>query len=151
MGAIAMLSRSAAGRKMARRDHPDLAGMAEDLGPYHERAFYLSKLLSVLDDERVIVLHPAEKKGYRVRLGGIGTNFELFILLADALIGDPMQGWLPGKKPDPAVAAACRDQPVESAQGKTATGAFNFYNWKALRPDVTLPEPNDYSSSKDWI
>jgi hypothetical protein len=151
MGAIAMLTRSPAGRKRARREHPGLAVMADDLAPYHERAFHLAKVLNVLDDEPVLVLHPEEKKGYRVRVGGVGTNFELFVLLADALVGDPEQGWLAGEKPDPEVAAACRDQPAEAAGGKSATGAFNFYNWQALRPDGTLPEPGDYSSSKDWI
>lgn len=151
MGAIAMLSRSPSGRKRARAEFPDLAGLADDLAPYHERAFFLAKLLNVLDDEQIIVLHPAEQKGYRVRMSGIGTNFELFILLADAVIGDPAQGWLRGEKPDPAVVAACRDQPAESAGDKTALGAFNLYNWQALRADGTLPEPSDYGTSKDWI
>ena len=151
MGAIAMLSHSPAGRRKTRKAHPDLAPMADDLAPYNERAFFLAKLLNVLDNERLVVLHPEEKKGFRVEIGGIGTNFELFILMADALIGDPAQGWLPGKKPDPAVVAACRDRPVETAEGKTATGAFNFYNWEALHPDGTLPNAGDLSTSKDWI
>jgi hypothetical protein len=151
MGAIAMLSRSPSGRKKTRVGYPDLAALADDLAPYHERAHFLARILNVLDDERLVVVHPQAKKGYRVRMSGIGTNYELFTLLADVLVGDPGQSWLPGTKPDPAVAAACRDQPVETSNGKTATGAFNFYNWRALQADGTLPDPKDYSSSKNWI
>jgi len=151
MGAIAMLSQSAEARKQARRAYPGLSALADDLAAYHERAAFLSKILNVLDDERLVVLHPSEKKGYQVTIGGIATNFELFILMADALIGDSAGGWLSGKKPDPAVVAACRDQPLETANGKRATGAFNFYNWKALQSDGALPDPKDFAASKDWI
>lgn len=151
MGAIAMLSRSPSARKNVRKEHPELAALAGDLAPYHERAYFLQRILSVLDDERAVVLHPDQKKGYRIRMSGVGTNFELFILLADAVIGDTAQGWLGGQKPDADVVAACRDQPAEAAKGKSTVGAFNFYNWKALYPDGTLPAPGDYSSSKDWI
>jgi hypothetical protein len=151
MGAVSMLSHSQRGRKQAREQHPNLPALADDLAPYHERVLLLARILNVLDEERIVVLHPTEKKGYRVRMSGVGTNVELFILLGDALIGDPAESWLSGKKPDPAVAAACRDQPADTVKGKTATGAFNLYNWKALLPDGTLPDPKDYASSKDWI
>ncbi len=68
----------------------------------------IRKLLQILDNEELIVLHPALRRGYRVRISGIGDNFQLHTLLADALIGDPAQGWLPGERPDPVVVAAAR-------------------------------------------
>lgn len=151
MGAIAMLSRSPAGRKRARQQFPDLAALADDLGPYHERAHYLAQMLNVLDDERLVVLHPEQNKGYRVRLTGVSTNFELFVLLADALIGNPDEGWLEGEKPDPAVAAVCRDRPSELAADLSATGAFNFWNWRGLRPDGTLPSPTEATGAWIWM
>lgn len=149
MGAIAMLSRSPAGRKMARREFSELRVLADELAFYHERAYFLAQLLSVLDDEDLIVLHPEQHRGYRVRINGIATNFELFVLLADALVGDPSEGWLHGEKPDPVVAAVCRDQPADLAADIGASGAFNFWNWRALRPDGTLPPPGE--ATKTWI
>jgi hypothetical protein len=151
MGAIAMLSRSPAGRKMARREFAELHALADDLAAHHERAFFLAQLLNVLDDERLIVLHPEQRKGYRVVINGVATNFELFVLLADALIGDPSQGWLEGEKPHPLVAAVCRDQPAEIAADIGATGAFNFWNGRALRPDGTLPAPGDATDTWIWM
>lgn len=151
MGAIAMLSRSMAGRKKARRQFADVRALADDLASYHERAHYLAQILSVLDDERLIVLHPGQQRGFVVRIHGIATNFELFVLLADALIGDPSQGWLAGAKPPPVVAAACRDQPAEVAAEFPAVGAFNFWNWQALRPDGSLPPPVEATDAWIWM
>jgi hypothetical protein len=151
MGAIAMLSRSPTGRKMTRRQFADVRGLADDLAPYHERAHYLAQILSVLDGELLIVLHPEQRKGYRVRIDGVATNFELFVLLAHALIGDPTQGWLAGERPDPVVVAVCRDQPAELAADAAATGSFNFWNWHALRADETLPQPGEASDTWIWM
>jgi hypothetical protein len=136
---------------MARREFPQLHALADDLAAHHERAFFLAQLLRVLDDERLIVLHPEQRKGYRVRIIGVATNFELFVLLADALIGDPSQGWLEGEKPHPIVAAVCRDQPAEIAADIGATGAFNFWNGRALRSDGTLPPPGEATETWIWM
>jgi hypothetical protein len=60
-------------------------------------------------------------------------------LLAEALIGDPDKGLLPGRRPDPRVVAAARDRPVDPSAALTE-GAFDLSGWRALRPDGTLPE-----------
>ena len=75
LGAIALLSRSPAGRRRVRSQHPNLAALAGDLAPYHERAHFLEIILNVLDDERILVLHPEERKGFRIRIGGIPVGF----------------------------------------------------------------------------
>jgi hypothetical protein len=147
LGAIALLSRSAEGRAWA-REQPELDEAVQAVGDAHPRAGWLEMLLRVLDDEELLVLHPEQKRGYRVRIGGLADNFQLHTLLADALIGDPAEGWLAGARPDPRVAAAARDQPVDPAAPR-AVGVFNLCNWTALLPDGTLP--GALESSDHWI
>src|SRR5260370_28237817 len=114
----------------------------------------LRGVLAVLDNEEIIVLHPAVQRGYRIRISGIGTNFQLHTLLADALIGDPNEGWLPGTRPDPQVAAAAKDGPFPMLEEDdddfpSAEGAFNLWNWKGLQRHGTLPEAR--GDSEHWL
>ena len=111
--------------------------------------------LNLLENEQITVLHPELQRGYRIRIKNVGLNFELHTLLADALIGDPAQGWLPGQKPDPRVAAAAKDGPFpmpgdkKADQFPPAQGAFNLWNWRGLQPDGRLPA--GFSQSTYWI
>jgi hypothetical protein len=150
LGAIAMMSRSPAIRKRVRERH---AGLLEDvlsIAPYHERASFLSTMLRVLDGEALVAIHPELRRGYLLEMSGLATNFELFILLADVLFGDPGAGWLPGEKPDPRAVAACRDAPV--AEGaEHAISAFNVWNWTGLRGDATLPAGEQMAGSEHWV
>ncbi len=147
--ALAMLSRSISGRQAARADGLLMERIAR-LAPLHGGAGWLATLLGVLDDEELLVLHPALGRGYRVRISGVADNFQLHTLLADALIGDPDAGWLPGAPPDPRVAAAARDREVDPA-AETATGAFTLVGWPGLRPDGTLEDEQEQENSSHWI
>ncbi len=114
----------------------------------------IRKLIQILEKEELIVLHPALRRGYRVRISGLGDNFQLHTLLADALIGDAAQGWLPGERPDPVVVAAAKDGPCpqtveENRSFPIARGVFNLWNWQGLQSDGTLPTGN--TQSRYWI
>jgi len=146
--ALAMLSRTATARQTARADRL-LMERVERLASLHGGVGWLASLLGVLDDEDLLVLHPARDRGYRVRISGVADNFQLHTLLADALIGDPDAGWLPGAPPDPRVAAAARDREVDPA-AETATGAFNLVGWPGLQPDGTLEGEQENSSHWIW-
>ncbi|MFE6337027.1 hypothetical protein ACFVOK_28010 [Streptomyces sp. NPDC057798] len=79
----------------------------------------LTYALLVLDDEPLVVLHRPTGTGYRMRMSGIGDNFQLHTLLADVLVGG---GHVPGRAPSPQEAAVCRDAP-----GQVPTvGSFNL-------------------------
>jgi hypothetical protein len=110
----------------------------------------LAKMLSVLDDEELIVLHPEQQRGYVIRIAGIGDNFQLHTLLAGTLIGDPAQGWLSGDRPDPRAVALAHNAPYDADQHLTEHGAFNLVNWFGLRPDGTLPEGTADHDSWIW-
>ncbi len=68
----------------------------------------LDYALAVLDDEPLVALDRATGAGFAVRISGIGDNFQLHTLLADALIG---QGLPAGEPPSAQAVACCRDQP----------------------------------------
>ncbi len=98
--ALAVLMRLPHMRAAIRQDPAFKAALAEC--PANNSSIdCLRDVLAVLDNEELVVLHPALQWGYRIRISGIGTNFQLHTLLADALIGDPTQGLLPGTRRSP--------------------------------------------------
>ncbi len=150
LGAIAMMSPSPGLRARVRERHPQLLEQALALQPYHARAPFLATMLRVLDHEPLLAIHPGMRRGYLLDMHGIATNVELFILLADVLVGDPAKGWLPGRKPDPRAAAACRNHPVVPG-ADTVVGAFNVWNWTGLQAGGTLPEGNQMAGAEHWV
>lgn len=145
-GVNAMLARSDEARRRA-RSVPEIRRLAWDLADDYEQAGYLAELLEVLDDEMLLVMHPELMLGYWVRIRGVADNFQLHTLLADVLIGDPFEGWIPGIRPDPRVAAAARDgAPVPDL---LAEAKFNLVGWRGLQPDGLLPTGLD--GSEHWI
>ena len=146
---LTILARSKVLRQQVNSDVPlvqaiaYLADLGFELPCFHE-------MLSMLDDEELVVLHPGLARGYIIRIAGIGDNFQLHTLLADALIGDPEQGWLPGERPSPEVAALAKDAPIaDSDEPPIAYGAFNLWNWTGLSADSSLPE--GHAGSDHWI
>ena len=145
----ALLSRSAPARATARSDQ-ELTGALEGMLGLADPGCggFVRQLLRVLDGEELLVLHPDLGRGYRVRISGVADNFQLDVLLAAALIGDPELGWLPGTPPDPQVAAAAKDGPISDSL-PTAIRSFKMVNWRGLRPDGRLAEGSD--DHEHWI
>ncbi|QUX29018.1 hypothetical protein KGD83_28190 [Nocardiopsis akebiae] len=72
----------------------------------------VNELLRMAEASTLLVLDRTSRRGFQVRFDGIGDNFQLHTLLADALIGK--EGRLvPGTRPDPRWTAACLDAPVD--------------------------------------
>jgi hypothetical protein len=147
LGVIAHLSRSKRLRALARA-RPELLERSEAENVAAGHGSFLTDMLRVLDDERLIVLHPTERKGFEVRISGIADNFQLHTLLAAELIGAPQEGWLTGQKPDPRVVAQARG--AEITGRLHTTGAFNMWNWPGLQPDGTLPV-GQTTGNEYWI
>jgi hypothetical protein len=64
------------------------------------RAHFLEGLAMVLDDEPLIVLDPASRRGFRLTMSGVGDNWQLHTLLADRLSGPDGVPWLEPPRPD---------------------------------------------------
>lgn len=146
LATVAMLSRSVEARK-ASRSRTVLRTALDELGGQYGYAGFLWIMMQVLDDELLVVLHPGQRKGYRVRISGLADNFQLHTLLADALVGRFSGRWVRARRPTRAEVAAARDGKV--AEGAPAArGVFNLWNWQGLKPDGTL---RDVSQSASWI
>ena len=72
----------------------------------------VKELLQMAEVDTILVLDRASWRGFRIRFDGIGDNFQLHTLLADALIGKEGRR-LPGTRPDPRWTASCLDAPVD--------------------------------------
>lgn len=152
--ALAILMGDARARQLV-RDNISFTTALKGFPVQNTDVVCIHKLLQILEHEVLIILHPGLRRGYRVRINGIGDNFQLHTLLADALIGDPTHGWLPGERPDPIVVAAAKDGPCprtveENQTFPVAQGAFNLWNWQGLQADGTLPTPGT-TQSRSWI
>jgi hypothetical protein len=143
-GAAIILSHSVEARQLA-RSRSKLISEIKIVKDAHEELGMIYEILQVLDNEELILIRPGMLRGYRVKISGIADNFQLHTLLADALTGNPQDGWLPGKKPDPRLVAAYTDKPVDR-EVNVMTGVFNMANWEALLPSGQVSDNADH-----WI
>jgi hypothetical protein len=103
-----------------------------------DNAGWLLGLCLVLDEEKVVVVHRETGRAYELTISGIGDNFQLHTLLATALIGEPADGFIAGKRPEPAWIAAATDgdpQPGGGIQGQfNLVDAAGEWIWNEGRP-----------------
>ena len=101
----------------------------------------------MLDDEPVVVIDDATGHGFHLTMSGVGDNFQLHILLAERLIGDPARGLLAGDRPASAWVAAATTGPPRPLGGDPimrrfrlfdATGAYIYP--EGLPADIALVE-----------
>ncbi|MEV4426553.1 hypothetical protein AB0K23_14455 [Streptomyces sp. NPDC049602] len=118
MACVAMLNSPA-----VRRNTPGRAELREAVARVQaltdEPFKCLAYALVVLDDEPFVAIDRATGTGFALRGSGIGDNFQLHTLLADALVGG---GHLPGEAPSAEAVAMCRDKPGQTP----TTGSFNL-------------------------
>jgi hypothetical protein len=130
----AVMERSKEVRQTVRRDQQ----FCEDLWRFRDNGndspALVSKLLVVRDDTPLLAVHPRLRRGYWLRIAGISHNFQLHVLLADALIGDPAEGLVPGPRPDPEAVAMARDRPFDQ-NAPPVRASFHLQTWHAIRPD----------------
>ncbi|GAA4936525.1 hypothetical protein GCM10023224_16720 [Streptomonospora halophila] len=81
-------------------------------------------LLRMAEATSAVVLDRSSGRAFRVLFDGIGDNFQLHTLLADALIGPEGRG-LPGRRPDPRWTAAFRDGRPDP-QARVVQGWWNL-------------------------
>ncbi|CAM5591987.1 hypothetical protein GCM10010329_48490 [Streptomyces spiroverticillatus] len=124
--ALAVLCRSA---EVRRRHAAALLSVCRELAALEQHDLKcLAYALAVLDDEPLVVLHRPTGRGFEVRIGGIGDNFQLHTLLAHTLVGG---GHLPGTAPcAESVRLATDPAPAQGMSGVVALGAFEL-----LAPD----------------
>lgn len=143
MPLIAMLSQSPQARRMAKeheRYAPALEAYINTAPISHGGADWLWKMQQVLDDEELLVIHPSEGKGFKVRIGGIADNFHLHDLLAQNLLGNPAEGLL-------------SEGMISGQVHQDGEGVWDMVNWTGLsHPSrASSEEANNWSKSEHWI
>lgn len=140
--AMACLSRS----EKLRRALPQKRAIVTNLRRYQERYGFLGKMIQVLDDEPLVVLHPKTGRGFRFRMHGIGDNFQLHLLLLAALAGDGPDR-IEGIVPSPEAVAASTDGSVD---GKlTAESNWQLVNHLGLLAGGEI-DRQDYDRTWIW-
>lgn len=86
---------------------------------------WLAGLLSVLDEEHLIVLHRETGRGFEIVIGGMGDNFQLHTLLADAVSGPASEGFIEGVQPEFGWVVSATDGPVPP-EADSVSGQFNL-------------------------
>ncbi|MDE3722995.1 hypothetical protein PWG71_16520 [Nocardiopsis sp. N85] len=103
--------------RVALREDPrglaELLALATRMRRHVEEFAEVYELLLMAEVDRLLVLDRVSGRAFRVRFDGVGDNFQLHTLLADALIGPEGRG-VPGQRPMPdwvASATDLRDDP----------------------------------------
>jgi hypothetical protein len=141
--AIAVFSVSAPSRAAAR----GLRDLAARVADHHEAGHWLRLILSVLDDEPILVIEPQTSLGILARISGVVDNFQLNMLLMD---GFPKTGFLARRRIPQRVADVAHGIGPQQTDD-IVTSVWNLYTWKAIEPGLQLPNPNDYGASANWI
>jgi hypothetical protein len=134
---VALYSLDVQARERAKTYLPVL----DPLANRHEGAYWLQKLLSVLNREPLLVIDPANLTGITSRMSGVSDNFQLNTLLMEAF----PRGWLERRR----VSQAAFDIASGSApqqSDETITSPWNLYQAAALTPDGNLPSGQDNMS-----
>lgn len=148
LAAIAHLARSKPLRAAA-RTRPELLTNSQSLDRHYARGHsFLTKMLLVLDDEPLLVLHPERKLGYRATISAIPDNFTLHTVLMANLLGDPREGWIDAEGEDlRLLRRATIAQGGESAP--VVAGLFNLVNWTGV--DASRKLASGTQASDHWI
>jgi hypothetical protein len=96
---------------------------AEKVGERSELAGWVGALAAVLDDEPVIALDPATRRGYALTMSGVGDTMQFHILLADRLPDEA-----PGPRPEPHWVAAATDADPNLGYENAAVRRFRLFD-----------------------
>lgn len=107
----------------------------------------LHRLLSVLENEPLVVIDVANHKGFLGRFGGAINNAQLIILLMDTFA----RQYVFPKALVTHEMGLCAKGDGPQQVGQTVHGAWNLYDHRALDSRLKLPDPKDLKSNRYWI
>lgn len=126
-----------------RRDARDLRTSAKAMAHESEGAHWIEHMLSVLDDEPVLVIEPSAGVGFAGRISGIADNLQLNTLLMDVFPGASTP-----RVPKAVVEIVNGSGPQQGDY--VVKGCWNLCTWRAVQPGLVLPVAEGQSTG-DWI
>ncbi len=153
LAAVAVLSRSAKLRAEMQKSRQDLMKALDPLEDEVEEAGFVFQVMKVLADQTMLAIHPEQHRGFRVEVREVTTNLELFVLLADAIVGDPKKGLMSGRRPNARAVAALKNPSYEPKTPPEVALPWHLSNWTAIAPDGSLPAAatNEHERYDTWI
>lgn len=141
--AIAVYSVSPESRRAAR----PLRERAAKISEYHEGGYWLRLMLSVLDNEPILVIEPHTTLGIVGRISGVVDNFQLNTLIMDQF---PRTGFFSRRRVAHRVAEVARGKGPQQTND-TVTGVWNLYTWQAIQPDLKVPDLHVDEAVAFWV
>lgn len=145
--ARAVLTQSRRARHAARAV-PGLRAAADAIAPTIPVIRELSDLFALADDAVIRVVCPITRTGYRVVVRGVADVWQFHVLLADAVTGDPRQGYMVGRRPHPRIVAECTDSQAKT-EDDVFEARFQFFRPSALQAGGELP--SGFGGSDHWV
>lgn len=134
---MAALAASPDARKQMRR----LRDLAAPLSERHEGAFFLDAMLGVLNQEPILVLEPALKRGFIGTFSGIADNAQLHALL--------MAHYPDAAKNFPPAALPIFEGSGEQTSEINVESNWNLYSYRALDRDGNIKD--ELADSEHWL
>lgn len=130
-----------------RRQYAFLARESAQIAEFNIAGYWVRTLLSVLDDEPIVVIEPKTKTGILARMSGVVDNFQLHMLLMDVF---PNASFFNRRRISKELAELARGIGPQSLE-QTVTGAWNLYDWRAVQGNLQLPDATQLESVAYWI
>lgn len=143
---VSVLARDPEARRALAKDI-EMVNVIGALATHQPGAYFVWALLSMLDDEKLLVFEPTSGAGWEVGIDGVADNFQLHLLLANALIE---AGHLDADPPEPEVIEVLNGAGPPMLDDFTM-GYWNLYNWTGLSPEGVLPDGYFDQGSQHWI
>lgn len=108
----------------------------------------LETLLTVLEQEPIVVIDLANRKGFVGKFSGVVDNAQLVTLLMDTyahqlIFGKPLVSY--------DIAQCARGLGPREVPDPKVRGCWNLYSYRAFNEMYKLPEPKDLKANKHWI
>jgi hypothetical protein len=126
-----------------------LRELTKPIEHYHSGAHWLNRILSVFSNEPSLIIEPSTKLGFEGKMSGISGNFQLHTLLMDIF---PKQHlWQIQRRVNKKAVDIAMGKGAQCDPRNTVSGVWNMYDWQAIQPDLTLPDPINYQNTNNWI
>ncbi len=144
------LCRSVEVRRVARAIE-GLRVAAEAIAPYSAAAKNLVEMLAIPDDEKILVLHPETRAGFRMTVRGIADVGQFHVLMAAAVLAENSIAFRDQQAIPDRLVAACRNTGPAIPAGipMVMEALFQLYTPAAINPDGTLP--TGFGGCDHWL
>jgi len=145
LAAMTMLCRDREARKRWQL-RQDMLALIDELEETYDTLSYIKTVLTLLDDQELLVLDPLNKRGFHVRMEGIQDRmYHCYALLQHAILEHTGPGYLDAEPTDPFVVRYARNQNLESGDYQKAQDSSDEQHFSFSYPSALRLDNEDYS------